>query len=88
MSGEGDYLLLKWHTLKGWRISSKAGQAALKRYFDLGVSVSGMLQHDSPEQKRLLCEVIDACEGPIQSDWTGEYFSKQHAKDYVMEKSA
>ena len=79
-----DYLLLKWGTLKSWDIHSDAGREILKKYFEGGVQLSGMLQKDTPEQKQLICQLIDECNGPIQNDWTGDYLTKQQAKDYVM----
>lgn len=44
-----------------------------------------MMQHDSPEQKKLLCKMIDEVNGYIQLDWTGEIIDKEVAKKYIME---
>ncbi len=82
---EKDYLLLKWGTLKGWTLNSDKGQELLKRYFAIGSSASAMMQHDTPEQKELICQMIDECDGEISSDWTGETFTKEKAKEYVMD---
>lgn len=81
-----EYLLLKWGTLKGWNLQSEASLAAAKAYANAGsVSASAMSQHDTPEQKQALCDLIDAVDGPIQNDWSGEMMSKDEAKQYVME---
>lgn len=80
-----DYLLLKWGTLKGWDLSSDKGKELLVKYHELGSSTSAMTQHDTPEQKQIICEMIDECFGTISSDWSGEYYTKQQAKDYVMD---
>lgn len=80
------YLCFKWGTLKGWNVPHK-GPAwdALSRWFEGGVSTSTMAQHDSAEQKQALCDLIDALDGPINNDWTGERMTKDEAKAYIME---
>jgi hypothetical protein len=78
-----DTLTLKWGTLKSWDIHSEAGRALLKRYHALGASMSAMAQKDTPEQKEIICQLIDGCEGEIYLDWDGEYVSKEKAKEYV-----
>lgn len=80
-----DHILLKWGTLKSWNLTSEHGRELLKQYFALGSSASAMMQHDTNEQKQLILQMIDECKGIIQSDWTGEYFTKKAAKAYVME---
>lgn len=84
----GEYLLLKWGTLKGWNLESDASFAAAQRYMDGGVSMSAMAQRDTPEQKQALCDLIDAIDGPITNDWSGEDLSKEDAKKYVLEYRA
>jgi len=82
-------LTLKWGTLKAWNLKSDASMAALKKYADVGpVSASAMAQHDTPEQRDALCELIDAvdCE-TIWLDWEGMDVSKDEAKQYVREYS-
>lgn len=79
-----DNLLLKWGTLKGWDLHSDKALALLKEYGSLGASLSVMTQHDTPRQKEIVCELIDECDGIIQNDWDGNYYTKQQAKDYVM----
>lgn len=82
---EKDYLTLKWGTLKAWNVNSVKGKELLQRYFDLGACVSAMAQHDTPEQKDLICQLIDECSAPeIFLDWDGVYVSKDKAKEYVM----
>jgi len=80
-----DHILLKWGTLKSWNLHSKKGKKLLEKYNSLGSSMSAMQQHDTDEQKELICQMIDECDGFIQSDWTGEYFTREKAKEYVMD---
>ena len=81
-----DSLTLKWGTLKAWRLTSPKGQELLRKYFDIGSSVSAMAQHDTPEQKELICQMIDECGAEqIYLDWDGKYVSKDEAKKYVRE---
>ena len=80
-----EYLLLKWGTLKGWNFGeNEKAIELLREYIDLGSSMSVMLQKDTPKQKELICQMIDAVNGEIQNDWTGEIMTKEAAKDYVM----
>jgi hypothetical protein len=84
-----DHLTLKWGTLKSWHLHSEKGQALMKRYHELGASLSGMAQRDSAEQKALICQMIDECNAPtIYLDWDGRNVSKDEAKRYVMEYAA
>lgn len=78
-----DSLSLKWGTLKSWNIHSETGRALLRRYCELGASMSAMAQRDTPEQKEIICQLIDGCEGEIYLEWDGEYVSKEKAKEYV-----
>lgn len=78
-----DSLALKWGTLKRWKIRSEKGLALLKRYHEIGASASCMMQHDTPEQKEIICQLIDGCAGDIYLDWDGVYVSKEKAKEYV-----
>lgn len=78
-----DSLSLKWGTLKGWNIHSEKGKALLRRYHEIGSSLSAMAQRDTPEQKDIICELIDCCAGDIYMDWDGVYVSKEKAKEYV-----
>lgn len=78
-------LLLKWGTLKGWNLESDRSRDIMQRYIDLGFSMSAMDQHDTPEQKKLICDLIDEVDGEIMSDWSGEKMTKEEAKKYVTE---
>jgi hypothetical protein len=82
---EQDYITLKWGTLKSWNITSTEGKALLKRYIELCNSISAMLQHDTPEQKEIICKLIDLMPGKIYLDWDDKYVSKEVAKKYVLE---
>lgn len=80
-----DYIELKWGTLKDWSISSPRGRELLEKYHALGASMSAMSQHDTPEQKELICQIIDECQAEtIYLDWDGKCVSKDEAKEYVM----
>lgn len=80
------YLLLKFGTWKGFNITGNApAKAAMDRYFV--ASFSGMAQPDTQAQKKELCDVIDALpdDAEISNDWSGEKYTKDAAKRYVME---
>lgn len=80
---EGDSLSLKWGTLKSWDIHSETGKALLERYHEIGSSMSAALQADTPEQKEIICQLIDGCAGDIYLDWDGVEVSKEKAKECV-----
>lgn len=79
-------LSLKWGTLKSWNLKTDKSREVMKRYIDFGMTGGAMQQKDTPEQKQLICELIDAlnCE-TIWLDWDGVQVSKDDAKKYVME---
>ena len=79
-------LTLKWGTLKSWNFNnSKKGTTLLKEYCKIGSSFSAMIQHDTPRQKDIICELIDLCDGDvIYLHWDGHDVSKDKAKEYVM----
>src|SRR4030067_3689443 len=80
-----DSLTLKWGTLKAWNLSSEKGRELLKRYFAIGASLEAMTQNDTPEQKDLICQMIDECNAEtIYLDWDGVHISKDEAKKYVL----
>lgn len=84
---EQDYISLKWGTLKAWNLHSEKGRELLKKYFDLGASAGAMTQHDTPEQKELICQMIDECNAEtIFLDWDGVYVSKDEALMYVRKQ--
>ena len=81
-----EYLLLKWGTLKGWNaVGNEKAIAAITRYHEEPTSLSAMSQRDTDGQKRAICDLIDAINGPITNDWTGEEMTKDEAKKYVLE---
>lgn len=82
-----EVLALKWGTIKGWDDISDETLALVQAWSDLGSSVSAMAQRDTPEQKALICQIIDSVAGSggrIYSDWSGETFTAESAKEYVM----
>lgn len=86
---ESEFLSLKWGTLKSWKLNDGRAFELLKKWHALGSCSSAMCQKDTPEQKTLICELIDAvdCE-QIYLDWDDKYVSKEEAKRYVMEYGA
>lgn len=78
-------LTLKWGTLKGWADLSEKSQALVEKYWALGASAGAMTQRDTPEQKQLIRDLIDAIDGEIWNDWDGVAMSKDEAKKYVTE---
>lgn len=76
-------LTLKWGTLKGWDLEKDSSQDILRRYVNLGYSPSALFQRDTPEQKQLLCDLIDAVDGEIWADWDGKVMTPAEAKEYV-----
>lgn len=81
-----EHLLLKWGTLKGWDLGDNAAAiAAFERYCEEPVSMGCMQQRDTDAQKRALCDIIDALDGEIQNDWSGEIMTKDEAKKYICE---
>lgn len=83
----GEHLLLKWGNLKGWCVESDAAIAAFNAYVESGENARtamAMVRLDDPE-KEALCGLIDAIDGPIQNDWTGEMMTKDEAKEYVRD---
>lgn len=82
---EKDYLLLKWGTAKDWSgVHTPEALKWLKKWHKAGVSMSLMMQEDTPKQKEYLCKAIDALNGQIQNDWDGEFYTKRQAKKYIM----
>jgi hypothetical protein len=83
-----DHITLKWGTLKSWHLTSERGKRLLRQYHELGSSASAMLQKDTPEQRALICEMIDECNADsIYLDWDGKYVSKEEAKQYILNYS-
>jgi hypothetical protein len=85
---QSDHITLKWGTLKSWHLTSEHGKKLLQRYHELGSSASAMAQRDTPEQKALICQMIDECNADsIYLDWDDKYVSKEEAKKYVLDYS-
>jgi hypothetical protein len=83
---EKDSISLKWGTLKSWNIHSEKGREILQKWGSLGCSFGAMTQDDTPEQKQLICDLIDTCNAEtIYLEWDGKDVSKEEAKQYVME---
>jgi DNA-directed RNA polymerase subunit F len=81
-----NHLTLKWGTLKAWNFSGlHEAQALLEQYDELGRSMSAIMQHDTPEQKEIICKIIDLMPGKIYLAWDSKYVSKSEAKRYVLE---
>ena len=81
-----NYLTLKWGTLKSWDIEgNEAAIKIMKRYNEIGSCASAMMQEATPEQKELICQLIDLMPGDIHLDWDNVEVSKEDAKKYVME---
>lgn len=80
-----EHLSLKWGTLKGWKLESEKSREAARKYAAHGMSAGAMTQRDTAEQKQALCDLIDAVDGEITNDWSGETLTKDEAKKYVME---
>lgn len=80
-----DHLTLKWGTLKSWKFSSPTAVSLVDRYIRLGSSASAALQKDTPEQKEIICELINLFPGRVYLDWEGKYISKAQARKYVLD---
>lgn len=81
-----DRLSLKWGTLKDWDLFSPAALAVLRKLNTRPRSMSAMTQRDSPEEKELICELIDSlnCD-VVYLDWDNRYINKEEAKRYIRE---
>ena len=81
-------LTLKWGNVKGWDGFEEGtpARAALEKWADSGQGISAM-QRQTPEQRELICAIIDAVDGEIWNDWDGAAMSKDEAKKYVREYS-
>lgn len=84
---ETETLYLKWGTLKGYHFQPDSlAHQALKVYLNAGPRSSGaMTQEDTIEQIEALCTIVDAVDGNIINDWSGEKMSKDEAKAYIRE---
>lgn len=81
-----EYLTLKWGSLKSWNFHSDEAETLLTKWFKSGVSTSAISHHDTPEQKQILCDLIDIGNfDTVYLDWDDKEVSKDEAKKYVME---
>ena len=76
-------ITLKWGTLKGWEVHSEAALNLLKRYMELGASMSAMTQEDTPEQKQILFKLVSLPSMKVFLDWDGKYVSQPEAVQYL-----
>jgi hypothetical protein len=76
-------LTLKWGTVKGWSLHTDEARAAMDKWSSYGVSMSAMLQKDTPEQQQALLDLIDLMD-EIYLDWDGRYVTREQAKEYVL----
>lgn len=80
-----DHISLKWGTLKSWKVSGDECMDILKKWAAIGYSHSAMTQNDTPEQKQLICDLIDKANiETVYLDWDNIDVSKEDAKKYVM----
>jgi len=79
------FLSFKWGSVNGWNDLAPSDVALMKEWDALGVSPSAMSHRDTPEQKAILCKLIDQFDGDLYSDWEGCNMSKEAAKAYVTE---
>jgi hypothetical protein len=83
-----EHLSLKWGSLKSWHLHGEAFDL-LQEWAALGRKASAITHHDTPEQKVLVCRIIDAANVEhVTLDWDGKDVSKDDAKRYVMEYGA
>lgn len=80
-----EHLRFKWGSLKAWNVESDAAWEAFDRWAAGGVCMSAAMHRDTAEQKRALCDLIDAIDGEIENAWTDKPMTKDEAKKYVME---
>lgn len=86
MSDEQDHITLKWGSLKSWHLHGTEAQELLQQWAALGVKASAIAHRDTPEQRELLCRIIDASNVEhVYLDWDDKHVSKEEAKRYVME---
>ncbi len=63
-----NYILLKWGTLKGYRVADNpVAQGLIEQYMELGASGSAMHQQDTSQQKQIICELLPALACPRRS---------------------
>ena len=86
VESERDSLSLKWGTLKSYHFHNDSALSLLREYNEIGSSLSAMMQHDTPRQKEIICQLIDIGNfKTVYLDWDGINASKDEAKKYVMQ---
>lgn len=67
-------LTLKWGTLQAWNVEGNdEAIKLLKRYGEIGSSFSAIAQDDTPEQKEIICKLIDLMPGEIYLSWDAKW---------------
>ena len=85
MNYDTDFVELKWGTLKAYKLENPVFEPLIEEYIQEGDSaLSAMLQHDTPRQKEIICEIIDIIGKDVFLHWDGKYVSPEKAKEYVM----
>lgn len=82
---DNDHIELKWGTLKAYNLESPVFEPLIDEYNEIGSSMSAMMQHDTPRQKEIICEMIDIIGKPVYLHWDGVEVSPEDAKKYVRE---
>lgn len=84
------YLLFKWGTLKGWKVPEGECFELLKKAME-GSSLSAMEDNPDAERRKLICDLIDRMDSEgaeFSNDWSGEKYTAERAKSYIMEYRA
>ena len=78
---------LKWGTLKAWDVDDDNAGAIdlIKRYHAEGVCYSVACQHDSPEQKQILIDLISLPDMKVYLSWDGKFVSQEEGVKYIRE---
>lgn len=80
-----DYLLLKWKGLKWYDYSTnEEAKKLIKELYDIWISSSAITQKNTERQKEILCNLIDITDWYIQNDWEWNYYTKEEAKEYIL----
>lgn len=85
MTDTGDFVSLKWGSIKGYRINDPETFKLLEEYYADGVPLSAMSDQPDTARKEILCKIIERIGKPVYMDWDGEYVPVEDAKKYVME---
>lgn len=83
-----EHLWLKFGTWKSYNCANnEAMREALDKYNTLEDLAPSTMQQgrNTEEQIEAMCDAIDACNGQIRNDWTGEDMTKNEAKQYIRE---